>query len=149
MVSEGSTGGHRGRLVGGGARGRIRRVAGCAYTFGYGTRSDDLPRGLSALEENFRDSKSIALGMGLEVSHSRSALRLQALLLIGTLAAFLLWHIGQLAEAEGLHRRYQATTRARRELSIVWLGKLLYLLDLQPLSELAMQSFHGHLGLHV
>lgn len=100
------------------------------------------------IEENFRDSKSIALGMGLEVSQSRSALRLQALLLIGTLAAFLLWHIGQLAEAEGLHRRYQATTRARRELSIVWLGKLLCLLELQPLSELAMQSLHERLGLH-
>ena len=50
------------------------------------------------IEENFRDSKSLSLGMGLELSRSRSARRLNALLLIHTLAAFLLWHIGQLAE---------------------------------------------------
>ena len=100
------------------------------------------------IEENFRDSKSIPLGMGLEVSQSRSAGRLQALLLIGTLAAFLLWHIGQLAEAEGLHRRFKATTRPGRELSIVWLGKLLCSIDLQPLTELALRALHERLGLH-
>ena len=99
------------------------------------------------IEENFRDSKSIPLGMGLELSQSRSALRLQALLLIGTLAAFLLWHIGQLAEAEGLHRRFKATTRAARELSIIWLAKLLCALDSLPLSELAMDALHERLGL--
>lgn len=100
------------------------------------------------IEENFRDSKSIPLGMGLEVSQSRSASRLQALLLIGTLAAFLLWHIGQLAEAEGLQRRFKATTRPGRELSIIWLGKLLCSMDLQPLTEPAMRSLHRRLGLH-
>lgn len=99
------------------------------------------------IEENFRDSKSIPLGMGLEISQSRSALRLQALLLIGTLAAFLLWHLGQLAEAEGLHRRFKATTRAARELSIICLGKLLCALDSLPLSELAMQALYERLGL--
>lgn len=100
------------------------------------------------IEENFRDSKSIALGMGLELSQSRSAQRLQALLLIGTLAAFLLWHVGQLAEAEGLHRRFKATTRRTRELSIVWLGKLLCAYDLEPLTEFAMQALRERLGLH-
>lgn len=77
------------------------------------------------IEENFRDSKSLVLGMGLEVSLSRSARRLHALLLIGTLAAFLLWHIGQLAEAEGLHRRFRSTTRQARQLSIISLATLL------------------------
>jgi hypothetical protein len=99
------------------------------------------------IEENFRDSKSVALGMGLEASQSRSARRLQALLLIGTLAAFLLWHIGQLAEAEGLQRRFKATTRRERELSIVWLGKLLCTWDLQPLTVFAMQALRERLGL--
>ena len=75
------------------------------------------------IEENFRDSKSTHLGMGLEVSQSRSAPRLHALLLIGTLAAFLLWHIGQLAEAEGLHLRFKATNRVARELSIITLAQ--------------------------
>lgn len=77
------------------------------------------------IEENFRDAKSLSFGMGAEIGRSRSALRLQALLLIATLAAFLLWHLGQLAEAEGLHRRYKVTTRAPRELSIITLAILL------------------------
>jgi hypothetical protein len=99
------------------------------------------------IEENFRDSKSTELGMGLEVSQSRSAPRLHALLLIGTLAAFLLWHIGQLAEAEGLHRRYKATTRVARELSIITLAKLLCALHSLPLTDVAIQVLNERLGL--
>jgi hypothetical protein len=99
------------------------------------------------IEENFRDSKSIPLGMGLEVSQSRTAPRLQALLLIGTLAAFLLWHIGQLAEAEGLHRRFKATTRVARELSIITLAKLLCAMNSLPLTHLAIRTLNERLGL--
>jgi hypothetical protein len=99
------------------------------------------------IEENFRDSKSTELGMGLEVSQSRSAQRLHALLLIGTLAAFLLWHIGQLAEAEGLHLRFKATTRVARELSIITLAKHLCALHSLPLTDLAIQALNERLGL--
>ncbi len=99
------------------------------------------------VEENFRDSKSTPLGMGLEVSQSRSAPRLHALLLIGTLAAFLLWHIGQLAEAEGLHLRFKATTRVARELSIITLAKLLCALHSLPLTDVAIQVLNERLGL--
>ena len=99
------------------------------------------------IEENFRDSKSTQLGMGLEVSQSRSAPRLHALLLIGTLAAFLLWHIGQLAEAEGLHLRFKATTRLTRELSIITLAKLLCALHSLPLTDVAIQALNERLGL--
>lgn len=77
------------------------------------------------IEENFRDSKSTNFGMGQEVGRSRSASRLHALLLIATLAAYLLWHIGQVAEAEGLHRRFKATTRDSREFSLISLALLL------------------------
>jgi Transposase DDE domain len=100
------------------------------------------------IEENFRDSKCPELGMGLQLSQSRSPLRLHALLLIGTLAAFLLWHIGQLAEADGLHRRFKATTRAARELSIVTLAKLLCALPRLPLTDLAMRTLNERLALH-
>lgn len=99
------------------------------------------------IEENFRDSKSPPLGMGLEVSQSRSAPRLHALLLIGTLAAFLLWHIGQLAEAEGLHLRFKATTRIARELSIITLAKLLCAQHSLPLTDTAMRVLNERLGL--
>jgi hypothetical protein len=99
------------------------------------------------IEENFRDSKSPQLGMGLQLSQSRSAPRLHALLLIATLAAFLLWHIGQLAEAEGLHRRFKATTRIARELSIITLAKLLCALPRLPLTEIAIHALDERLGL--
>ena len=98
------------------------------------------------IEENFRDSKSTPLGDGLELSQSRCPLRLHALLLIGTVAAFLLWHIGQLAEAEGLHRRFKSTTRRVREVSVITLAKLLWRLAVLPLTEFAIQSLHERLG---
>jgi len=99
------------------------------------------------IEENFRDSKSTQLGMGLEVSQSRSAPRLHALLLISTLAAFLLWHIGQLAEAEGLHLRFKATNRVARELSIITLAKLLCAQQSLFLTDIARQALNVRLGL--
>ena len=99
------------------------------------------------IEENFRDNKSTVYGMGQEMGRSRSALRLQALSLIATLAAFLLWHIGQLAETEGLHRRFKATTRVARELSIITLARLLCALPQLPLSNLAIHALYLRLGL--
>ena len=99
------------------------------------------------IEENFRDCKSTPLGMGLEVSQSRSAPRLHALLVIATLAAFLLWHIGQLAEAEGVHLRFKATTRVARELSIITLAKLLCAQHSLPLTDVAIRALHERLGL--
>lgn len=98
------------------------------------------------IEESFRDSKSATYGMGQEIGRSRSASRLQALLLIATLAAFLLWHIGQLAEAEGLHRRFKATTRKARELSIITLARLLCALPCLPLTDFAIHSLYQRLG---
>lgn len=99
------------------------------------------------IEENFRDSKSTELGMGLAVSQSRSAPRLHALLLIGTLAAFLLWHIGQLAEAEGLHLRFKATNRVTRELSIITLAKFMCAQQSLSLTDTAIRALNVRLGL--
>ncbi len=99
------------------------------------------------IEETFRDSKCAHLGMGLELSRSRSAERLHALLLIGTIAAFLLWHIGQLAEAEGLHRRFKATTRHRREISIITLAFLLCGLPRISFSDHARSALDQRLGI--
>jgi len=87
------------------------------------------------------------LGMGLELSQSRSAPRLHALLLIGTLAGFLLWHIGQLAEAEGLHLRFKATNRLARELSIITLAKFLCAQQSLSLTDIAIRALNERLGL--
>jgi DDE family transposase len=98
------------------------------------------------IEENFRDNKSTFYGMGQEMSRSRSALRLHALSMIATLAAFLMWHIGQWAEAEGAHRRFKATTRTARELSIITLARLLCALPALPLTETAIKALYLRLG---
>jgi hypothetical protein len=98
------------------------------------------------IEETFRDSKSATCGMGQEIGRSRSSSRLQALLLIATLAAFLLWHIGQLAETEGVHRRFKATTRTARELSVITLAFLICALPHLPLTEFAIHTLYQRLG---
>lgn len=98
------------------------------------------------IEQCFRDVKSSAFGMGFEIGRSRSALRIHALLLIATLAAFVLWHIGQLAEAEGLHRRFKATTRTHRELSFISLALLLCQLPVFPLSPHACRCLQQRIG---
>jgi Transposase DDE domain len=99
------------------------------------------------IEECFRDTKSVVRGMGFEVGRSRTALRLQALLMIATLAAYLLWHIGQLGEAEGLHRRFKATTRVKRELSLISLGILLCAQSDIALSPHALRILQQRLGM--
>jgi hypothetical protein len=99
------------------------------------------------IEECFRDTKSAVYGMGLEIARSRLQLRLQALLLIATLAAFLLWHIGQIAEAEGLQRRFKATTRTGRELSVITLALLLCAQNHIPLSAHAQFALAQRLGI--
>jgi hypothetical protein len=100
------------------------------------------------IEECFRDNKSLAFGMGQEIARSRTPSRLRALLMIATLAAFLLWHIGQLAEAEGLHRRYKVTTRNEREISILRLGIFICLeMGPMPLSLIALTAMRRRLGI--
>jgi hypothetical protein len=99
------------------------------------------------IEENFRDHKSPVFGLGLRVSQSRSANRLLALLLIGSVAAYLLWHIGQLAEAEGLHQRFKATTRTAREFSLINLGLLMCAVHLAGLTHHALASLYERLGI--
>jgi hypothetical protein len=101
------------------------------------------------IEECFRDTKSAVYGMGLEIGRSRSELRLHALLLIATVAAFLLWHIGQLAETEGLHRRFKATTRVARELSVITLAILLCAQAYIPLSGGARLALEKRLGIRL
>lgn len=99
------------------------------------------------IEESFRDSKSPTFGMGFRIGRSRSAERLQALLLIATLAAFMLWHIGQLAEAEGLHRHFRLTTRVQREISFITLALHLCAGTGPPLTPAAIQALRQRLSL--
>jgi len=97
------------------------------------------------IEECFRDNKSLRFGLGQELARSRSALRLHALLLIATLASYLMWHIGQLGEAEGVHHHFKATTRLQRELSLITLARLICTLAPTHLSEFAIHALYDRL----
>jgi hypothetical protein len=64
------------------------------------------------------------VGLGLEVARSRSAQRLEILLLIAHLAAFVQRLIGESAKQHQLELQFMATRRAnRREISVLTLGR--------------------------
>lgn len=76
------------------------------------------------IEESFRDLKGHRWGLGLEYARSRSVERLEVLLLIGALAALLLWLTGLAARLKGWARHFQANTVTDRTvLSMGFLGK--------------------------
>ena len=76
------------------------------------------------IEESFRDDKSGHLGMGFEYSRSQSVHRLSNLALLASLINFALTMVGVCAEANNLHRRFQANTvTTRRVLSFFYLGR--------------------------
>lgn len=99
------------------------------------------------IEETFRDTKSTTFAMGMEMARSRTPQRLLGLLMLAMIAAFFLWHLGQLAETEGLHRRYCATTRSTREISLIFLGLLLCKAPRLPLSPLGIRALLARLGI--
>lgn len=75
------------------------------------------------IEESYRDLKNGRWGLGLEYARSRSARRLEVLLLISTLAMLVYWLAGLVAKAKGWTRHFQANTERREPvLSVFFLG---------------------------
>jgi len=74
------------------------------------------------IEEAFRDTKNARFGIGLGEARSRSNDRLEVQLALAALALACAFAIGQVVEARGDHRRFQANTRKSRVLSLVRLG---------------------------
>jgi len=75
------------------------------------------------IEEGFRDLKSSRYGFGFENAYSNNPARIEILLLIAMLAAFIAWITGFVAEKNGLHYQFQSNTvKNRRVLSLFFLG---------------------------
>jgi hypothetical protein len=92
------------------------------------------------IEETFRDLKSHRQGFGLRYARCRCARRLEQLLLIGALATLTLWLVGLHAVATNQVRNFQANTvRARRVLSIPFVGQQLLLRDALRLHASALE----------
>lgn len=76
-----------------------------------------------SIEEGFRDLKSHRYGLGLSYHRTHSAGRLQILLLVGHLAMTVIWLLGLVALAKGIHYRFQANTVLyKRVLSVIFMG---------------------------
>ena len=75
------------------------------------------------IEEDFRDIKSHKFGFGLRYSMSKSAKRIEVLLLIAALACLTCWLISISAIKNKLHLRFQSNTiKDRNVLSVIYLG---------------------------
>ncbi len=83
------------------------------------------------IEEAFRDLKCDRYGLGFALNLSRGRERIAALLLIASLALFVLWQIGSAAIVRCVHLHYQSNTRKTPPvLSVITLARLL----LRPVS---------------
>lgn len=83
------------------------------------------------IEQSFRDTKNLRVGLGLENARSRSAARFEMLLLLAHLASFVQRLIGESAKEQQLELDFMATRRtARREISVLTLGRRI--LDVCP-----------------
>jgi len=75
------------------------------------------------IEHDFRDSKDPKWGLGIRASRTVDPARLQIQLLIGFLAAILLWLIGLCLENKKLHYHFQANSiKNERVLSVIFLA---------------------------
>lgn len=105
------------------------------------------------VEESFRDVKSVRFGIGLELNHSRTAQRLQLLLLVAMVATFVLWLLGMAVRLSGQHLQYQANSiRKRHVLSVIYLGLRVandqrFKFDLETLPGVA-DSLHAAIPKH-
>lgn len=94
------------------------------HTPGMGRRVMTLYAKRMQIEETFRDLKDERWGFGFALARSHSRARREALLLIATLATFLLWLVGLAAKMRGWGHHFQANTERRRAvLSVVFLAR--------------------------
>ena len=108
------------------------------------------------IEQSFRDTKNLRVGLGLDVARSRSKQRLEMLLLIAHLASFVQRLIGECAKQRQLELHFMSTRRAgRREISTLTLGRRIlnsaphYLRQLLPwkaIPSLAEQAAYACAG---
>lgn len=76
------------------------------------------------IEQTFRDLKDTREGFALNNHGTKCTERLNIMLLLSTLAMFVLWLIGKAAERKELQYRFQANTiKHRRVLSLIYLAK--------------------------
>lgn len=95
------------------------------------------------IEEGFRDLKSSQFGFSFEKAYSYKIRRIQVLLMIAMLAAYILFFIGWAAEIKKWHYQFQANTiKHRRVLSLFYLGGRVFIKKKRISCSLMSLSFH-------
>lgn len=75
------------------------------------------------IEENFRDTKSVRFGLGLDMTRSKKKKRYVIMLMIAMIASAIAYIIGTMGEISELHYDYQANSiKSKRILSRFFLG---------------------------
>jgi len=76
------------------------------------------------IEEGFRDMKSRQYGLGLEHNKTKQINRLSILILLTTLAHWVLMNLGMMAKLANKHRQYQANSiKTSNVLSLHFIGR--------------------------
>jgi hypothetical protein len=103
------------------------------------------------IEETFRDLKCHRWGFGLRYARCNSAARLEMLLLLGALAALVVWIVGLAARALQLNRHLQANTERRRDvLSTFFIGREVLKRRAAlptPILDLALFTLRNHISM--
>lgn len=75
------------------------------------------------IEEGIRDLKSTGYGFSFRNSYTKDRKRIEVLLFIAMLAAFIAWLVGWVGEKKNLHYQFQSSSnKTRRVLSLFFLG---------------------------
>jgi len=102
------------------------------------------------IEETLRDAKSHRFGFGVRYARSKSAHRIEVLLLIVALGTLALWLVGLAGRAQGHARSLQANTiRDRNVLSTPFVGRLLLLRRLADCTASMIEASFAELRLLV
>jgi len=94
------------------------------------------------IEQSFRDTKNLRVGLGLESARSRTRERWQMLLLVALLSSFVQRLIGEAAKAAQLELNFMATRRQpRTEISVITLARRILDAPAQWLNRLNPWTF--------
>lgn len=98
------------------------------------------------IEENFRDTKSDGLGVGVSNANRVTLQRRSILLLIAALTQFILWMTGQQIKESEIEKRFRVNSRSKTpSYSVIFLARQLYKLGIIILDFMSLEKCNATL----
>ena len=92
------------------------------------------------IEENFRDTKSDDLGVGVSKLNRVTLQRRSILLMIAALTQFILWLTGQQIKESEIEKRFRVNSRSKApSYSVIFLARQLYKLGIIILDFMSLE----------